>query len=88
MYSKRLKLEKYILMFIVAMGFFTIVFAQYSNIQETKINRQNGLVSQTYNRATNCFQAVPVEVRTDEYISSCYDKAEEATGTKIERYGN
>lgn len=53
---------------------------------QTLTNRDNGLNSQTYNRATNCFLAVPAEERTDERIQFCYDQAEKATGKTIERY--
>lgn len=77
--------------FSVAMilGAFTIVmYLQISIRSEVLQNRQNGLVSQTYNRATNCFAATSPTKRTPEYVKECYAKAEAATGATVERYGD
>lgn len=51
-------------------------------------NRNIGKVNQTYNRATNCFAATSPAKRTPEHVKECYDKAELATGTKVDRYGD
>ncbi len=71
----------------VLLGLFIVYLGFMANKAQTERNRQAGLVSQTYNRSTNCFLAVPAEQRTDGYIKSCYDKAEAATGVTITRYG-
>lgn len=73
---------------IIGVGFMVVALMNINGTRQTERNRQQGLVGQTYTRATNCFQAVPAAQRTQEYIHSCYDRAEEATGKKVERYGN
>lgn len=82
-----MKIEKLAPYVFMLGGLFLIWYGYNASVQETRVNRTNGLTSQTYNRATGCFVAVPYAQRTDEYIHSCYDKAEKATGVKIERYG-
>lgn len=72
----------------MVLGAFFISIVLLINLKhETLVNRQNGLVNQTYLRASNCFTAVPASDRTAEWVNICYDKAEKATGTKVERYG-
>lgn len=73
----------------MVLGAFSIViFLQVNNRQELLVNRQNGLVNQAYNRATNCFAATSPTKRTPEYVKDCYNKAEAAAGVTIERYGD
>lgn len=73
----------------MVLGAFTItIFLLISNRNETLQNRQNGLVSQTYNRATNCFAATSPTKRTPTYVKECYAKAEKATGVTIQHYGD
>lgn len=79
-----LKILPYLFFFIGALMVYTGFVA---NTQQTERNRQQGLVGQTYNRATNCFLAVPADQRTDEYIDECYNLAEQATGTKVQHFG-
>lgn len=86
--SKNKSLLRLIPYILISLGFILVGSAFISTRQQTERNRQQGLVGQTYNRATNCFLAVPVSQRTVEYIHSCYDRAEKATGKKVERFGN
>lgn len=73
----------------MVLGALTLVlFMQINNRKELLINRQNGLVNQGYNRATNCFAATTPTKRTPEYVKECYDKAEKAAGVTIDRYGD
>lgn len=65
-----------------------VLFMQINNRNDILINRQNGLVNQAYNRATNCFAATSPTKRTPEYVKECYTKAEAAAGVKIDRYGD
>jgi hypothetical protein len=51
-------------------------------------NRAVGKVNQAYGRATNCFAATSPPKRTPEYVKQCYNKAEAATDTRIDRYGD
>lgn len=59
-----------------------------SNRQETLENREVGKVNQTYTRATNCFAAHNPNERNDQLREACYEKAEKATGVKVDRYGD
>lgn len=86
--AKRPFLLKMIPYIIVGLGFILVGSAFYNTTRQTERNRQQGLVGQTYNRATNCFLAVPAAQRTKEYIHYCYDEAEKATGKKVDRFGN
>lgn len=72
--------------YLFVAGGFIIWFALIG--AKTDRNYQAGLTNQTYNRATNCFLAVPVTERTPSYIKECYDEAETATGVKVKRYGH
>lgn len=73
----------------MVLGVFAISIAlQINNRHELLTNRENGLVNQYYNRATNCFAATSPTKRTPEYVKECYDQAEKATGVKAERYGD
>lgn len=56
------------------------------NIGNSNRNHVKTLINQTYLRASNCVAAGLPNV-TPEYIEQCYDKAESATGQKIDRYG-
>lgn len=92
--SKHKLLVNLIPYIIVGVGFLLVMIAFINtshqaekNREQTERNRQQGLRGQTYNISTNCFQAVKVAERTDEYIKYCYDKAEEITGYKIFRFG-
>ena len=80
-----MKLIPFILTFVPLI---LVAYAINANRNQTERNRREALVGQTYNRATNCFQAIPAKERTTEYIQSCYDTAEKSTGVKVERYGN
>lgn len=82
-----------IVLFITAismvLGAFAITIGLLINTRkETLINRQNGLVNQTYVRATNCFASTTPTKRTPNHVKDCYDKAEQATGQKVDRYGD
>lgn len=85
-----------VVLFITAismvLGAFAISIAlQINNRHELLVNRQNGLINQYYNRATNCFAATSPTKRTPEYVKECYAQAEKASGVDpniIERYGD
>lgn len=69
---------------------FFITIALLVNVRsETLQNRQNGLITQTYNRTTNCIVTEFDESKRNsaEFVNGCYDQAEQSTGAKVERYG-
>ena len=66
----------------------SMVLLLLANIMATNRNHTTGKTNQTYLRATNCFAATSPTKRTPDYVVECYDKAEEATGIKVERYGD
>lgn len=70
----------------VAIGIFFIYVGQHNAALRTDRNNQTGLANQFYGRATNCFAAVSPTERTREHVNWCYERAEEATGYKGERY--
>lgn len=74
--------------FFVLLGFIMVWAGSVRNREATERNRQLGLVNQAYNRASNCFAATSPTKRTPDHVKECYRLAEEATGVKIERYGD
>lgn len=74
-------------MVLMFASFLIVIRMQAESNRNINRNYQNGLINQTYNRATNCFTAHDPNQRTPELREWCYDIAEKATGTKIERYG-
>jgi len=81
------KLEKQALIVLYLILFLNVVF-MFAERSAVDRNYQNGLINQTYNRATNCFAATTPTQRTAEYVKHCYDSAEAATGKQIDRYGD
>lgn len=67
---------------IAAIAFGVSVVSLLMTLQN--LGKQNN----TYLRAMACFVSVPASERTPEYIKYCYEKAENTTGAKIDRYGN
>lgn len=72
---------------VILVGGFIVTVFVILNYFTVNNNRKTSKTYQTYTRSTNCFLAVPAEMRTLAYINKCYDKAEAATGVKVERYG-
>lgn len=72
---------------VVLVGGFIVTAFVIINYFTINSNRKTSKTYQTYTRSTNCFLAIPAEKRTRAYIDMCYDKAEAATGVKVERYG-
>lgn len=54
----------------------------------TLVNRQNGLVNQTYARIQVCILSVTPATRTNDYIKNCYVQAEQVTHQNVLRYGD
>lgn len=81
-----------IILLVFATAIFAGVYFALSNIgdntKEVLTNRANGKVTQTYTRFIACVTSQAPTVRTHEYTQDCYNKAEAATGTKVEHYGN
>ena len=66
-----------------------VIFLGLSIIFQTQlVNRQVGIVNQTYLKANACIVSVQPNIRTADYVKSCYDLAEQETGTTVERYGD
>lgn len=86
--AKRKKLTQAIPYIFVAIGLLFVYTAFTSVVTQGQRNYEATLRSQTYTRATNCFVAVPAAKRTAEYIKSCYEQAEKATGKVIDHYGD
>jgi hypothetical protein len=82
-----LRREKTAYITLVIFGFIVVVVGIVYNIQETRHNRRNGLINQTYTRVMTCLISVPPESRDRLYIDNCYDQATHATGVQVERYG-
>lgn len=56
--------------------------------EQSDRNHQTGLENNTYLRTTSCILSVPLEQRTDDYISNCYLRAEKASGVNVDHFGN
>lgn len=65
----------------VGVGILFIVLGQVNQ-------KERSSYGQTYVRALACMASVSPTRRTPDYVKDCYDKAEAATGQKVERFGD
>lgn len=74
---------------MVLAAFFITITLLLNVRHETLTNRKNGLITQTYNRTTNCIVTEFDETKrkSKDFVNSCYNQAEQSTGVKVERYG-
>lgn len=88
-YKNSLPMTLYLFSFIMILAIATILCVfLIDNRNQLLINRNNGLVNQTYTRTTTCITSVSPTLRTSEYVKSCYNLAEQSTGTKVQHYGD
>lgn len=68
----------------------------YSGVHVSRVKQDNinsslsklGTINQAYDRVQVCVISVNPNLRTPEYVKSCYDLVEKQLGVKIERYGD
>jgi len=67
----------------------SLLFAGLAVIFSTQLfNRHIGYKNQAYSIAKLCIISTTPTQRTSEYVTFCYEKAEEMTGVSIERFGD
>lgn len=67
---------------------FLILTGLNANRIATDKSNETGRENNTYLRTVACILSVPLGERTDDYISNCYLKAENKSGTNVDHFGN